>query len=70
MANSRWVSGRFPSTLGRSPSSIGSSRYCETVASLPPGGRSRELSELLLGRDPDNLPLGFVYYTDDKTLGG
>jgi hypothetical protein len=27
------------------------------------------VSELLLGRDPDNLPLGFVWYTDDKILG-
>ena len=27
------------------------------------------VSELLLGRDPDNLPLGFVWYTDDKNLG-
>ena len=30
---------------------------------------AESVSELLLGRDPDNLPLGFVYYTDDKTLG-
>jgi catechol 2,3-dioxygenase-like lactoylglutathione lyase family enzyme len=27
------------------------------------------VSELLLGRDPDNLPLAFVCYADDKTPG-
>jgi len=26
-------------------------------------------SELLRGRDPDNLPLVFVYYNDAATLG-
>ncbi len=26
-------------------------------------------SELLLGRDPDNLPLAFVCYAEDKTIG-
>jgi hypothetical protein len=27
------------------------------------------VSELVLGRDPDNLPLAFVCYAEDKTLG-
>jgi catechol 2,3-dioxygenase-like lactoylglutathione lyase family enzyme len=33
------------------------------------GQLANGVSELVLGRDPDNLPLAFVCYADDETLG-
>ncbi len=70
MAHSRWVSGRLRFN-------VGSLNELNRIESLL---RDRDLftsrgqiedgtSELLLGRDPDNSPLVFVCYAEDKTPG-
>ena len=55
--------------VGSPPNSIGSSHSCEAATSSPIAGSIADgASDLMRGRDPDNLPLAFVSYAKD-TIG-